>query len=593
MDLVLLMLVLAAVFAGRLRSTPAVLLGAGVLVTLAADLMDTTWAWNSLNAAWLMGYVCVGTAAVSASRATRGQVPPREDLTRRAERVRIFLLGTSVCVVPASLIFADATGTTNHPIFMNCVSIVLLGLVFRRLATLLRRLRAVVSEQHELSGRLQWEAEHDQLTGVANSAAFHLATDAALADSSRHPVSVAFVDLDGFKAINDGAGHRTGDELLRGVADRLRSVIRSSDVIARLGGDEFAILLPNMPADEVVGVGHRIVAAFGRPFETSHGAIHSHASIGFAEAKPGETSIDVLSNADSAMYEAKRQGKNRYALFDTAARQKAHDRLTMQATLEEALQHDRIEVHYQPIVNAQDGGWYALEALVRCRDDRGELFAPGAFLAVAEDSGLMPTIDRIVLETALQDMAHWRQIPGHQDLKVGVNVSGRWLLAPDFESTVSATLITQGLPPGALMIELTEDVHIADPVRCGAVLHRLRRAGVKIALDDFGTGYSSLAYLGQLPLDVIKMPLELTSSVTHDERSQALVGAVLSMATALGLQTVGEGVETVEQHETIRAMGCDLVQGYLFAKPQPADIISLELSAGPASISAAHAPRGH
>jgi EAL domain-containing protein (putative c-di-GMP-specific phosphodiesterase class I) len=327
------------------------------------------------------------------------------------------------------------------------------------------------------------------------------------------------------------------------------------------------------PTARLDDLGRRLVRQFDDAFTTSVGPLHIRASVGLAVAAPDDDIDTLLTAADTAMYAAKRQGKNRYAVYDAVTQNSVFDRLEI---LEDALRDNRIEVHYQPIVDINTGGWRALEALVRCRTEDGELLSPATFLPVAEDTGLMETIDRTVMSTAVNDLVGWRAIPGWEDLTVSINVSARALHAPDFETFVVDTLQRADVPPRALAIELTEAVHVTDPERSASLLQRLRERGIRVALDDFGTGYSGLAYLTQLPLDAIKIPMEFTS-LLNDDRARELVHTVMSIGRTINAVTVAEGIETEEQWQQLRAIGCEAGQGYLFARPQPATQIRQRL----------------
>jgi EAL domain-containing protein (putative c-di-GMP-specific phosphodiesterase class I) len=265
---------------------------------------------------------------------------------------------------------------------------------------------------------------------------------------------------------------------------------------------------------------------------------------------------------------------SRFVIYDEGMRDRAMDRLRLREIVEDAIRADRLEVHYQPIVNTGDATWLGFEALVRCRTATGELLPPATFLGVAEAAGLLQTIDRIVLAKALAQLARWHELPGAAKLTMSVNASARALLAPDYEDVLTDLLQQFDVPAECLTIELTEDVHVSDPKRVGSVLSRLRARGVSIALDDFGTGYSCLAYLRDLPIDVIKVPIHFTAMLSGSTEARALAELVLSIGQTIGVSTVAEGVETAQEWSMLRALNCDRAQGYYFSRPRTAVAIA-------------------
>jgi diguanylate cyclase (GGDEF)-like protein/PAS domain S-box-containing protein len=413
---------------------------------------------------------------------------------------------------------------------------------------------------------------HDPLTELPNRTLL-LERLAEAAARAAGPIALLFCDLDHFKAVNDSLGHRAGDDVLRQVADRLRAAVRPGDVVGRFGGDEFVVLCEQVD-DEAAArlIAERLAAAFARPFRAGGDDHVLGVSIGIALTDSAEDGDALLRDADTAMYRAKEAGRSRIELFDTGMRAWAVGRLQTEAGLRRALDADEIEVHYQPIVSTAvgDGGAVAaVEALVRWRHPERGLLAPGEFVGVAEESGLIVGLGRRVLELACTAAAAWEPA-----LPVHVNLSPRQLLDKTLVETVEATLTATGLAAERLALEITESMLIDRGPDRLVVLDRLRDLGVKLMLDDFGTGWSSLARLAELPIGGLKIDRSFVADI--DGRGGPIVDAVVRLARAFSLPVVGEGVETEEQLAELRRLGCELAQGFLFAKPLPeAELLSL------------------
>ena len=463
-----------------------------------------------------------------------------------------------------------------------------------------------VTERAELEAELQRRAFHDALTGLANRALFRDRVEQALGADPREPdlgpaAAVLFLDLDGFKGVNDSLGHEAGDRLLVAVADRLRNATRGIDTVARFGGDEFAILLEQLHAPEdATTVAERITAAMRAPVRLAPGPrapvppeggearvaeARVGVSIGIAFAEPGLDADALLRNADAAMYHAKAGGKGRHAAFDPALVAAASARVDLEAELARALAGGTpgeagFALAYQPVVALADGGVRAVEALLRWRHPTRGPMAPAKFIPAAEESGLIVELGRWVLEEACREAATWPAVRGGALVGVTVNVSGRQLREPDFAAQVAAVLAGSGLAPGRLTLEITESVLLgggpAGVADVPATLERLRALkalGVRLAIDDFGTGYSSLAYLQQFPVDVLKIDKRFVDGVARGATDAALTRTVVALGAMLELKTVAEGVETPEQRRCLTEMGCELGQGYLFARPLAPDAL--------------------
>jgi len=430
------------------------------------------------------------------------------------------------------------------------------------------RLEQAVWKLRELQEQLEHQAFHDPLTGLANRVLFVDRLEHALARRGSR-VAVLFLDLDDFKVVNDRYGHAHGDELLRQVAARVRACLRPADTPARMGGDEFAILLEDADGPQLMDVAERIVAAFSEPFTVSGSEVRVKGSLGVATNSSGhETAEDLLRNADVAMYTAKAGGKGRFASFEPTMHAEMVRRHSLKDELERAVEREDFVVEYQPIVQIATGETVALEALVRWQHpDRGRI-SPADFIPLAEETGLIVPIGCIVLARACQVARQWSEAhPDRAPISVHVNASAAELQEPDLLDHVNAAIETAGIHPGQLVIEITESILISDAPVSIAQLDELRRAGVRLALDDFGTGYSSLSYLRWLPLDIVKMDKSFVSWAGHDGKGAAFARTIADLAHTLGLDVVAEGIETDQQLAAMRELGCEMGQGYWFARP--------------------------
>jgi diguanylate cyclase (GGDEF)-like protein len=411
-------------------------------------------------------------------------------------------------------------------------------------------------------------AFNDSLTGLPNRALLLDRLEVALARAEREdePVSVLFLDLDGFKVVNDSLGHVAGDRLLIDVARRLSDCLRRSDTAARIGGDEFAILLGDIGnPDRAPRVAERLIAALGEPFNVLGREVFVSASIGIAYGKNDAQSL--LRNADVAMYRAKRSGEaGAYATFEPSMHAAVVERLEMEADLRRAIERNELVLHYQPIVELASGRVAGLEALLRWAHPRRGLVMPFEFIPLAEETRLIVELGRWVLHEACRQAAQWRDDPQTGRPWVSVNLSGLQLLDGDIDADVAAALAAAGLEPAGLTLEITETVLVQDVAAAVDRLENLRALGVSIAIDDFGTGYSSLRYIRRFPADMLKIAKPFVDGL-HDEVDAALVRTIIALADSLGLRTVAEGIEDPEQLARLRDLGCALGQGYLFARP--------------------------
>lgn len=444
-----------------------------------------------------------------------------------------------------------------------------------------------VSDRRALEDQLMQQAFHDSLTGLANRALLSDRVTHALERSTRSgsDVAVLFLDVDDFKTINDSLGHEAGDEMLVELAARLQHCMRGSDTAARLGGDEFGIVLEETAGVEGATVfAERVLAAIAAPLTISGAQIHPRASIGITFGRTGQTSGELLRNADVAMYQAKRTGGSGYEVYDPHMHEAALTRLELKADLDRAFRADELELAYQPIVDLRTGLTEGLEALLRWTHPVRGPISPSEFVPLAEETGLIGDLGQWVLARACRQVREWQLgIAGCESLSANVNLSARQILEPGLEKRISSVLDESGLPAEALALEITEGTMMEDVAGVSARLAELRAIGIRIAIDDFGTGFASLGYLRRFPVDDLKIAKEFVDDVVFDARNARLIEGIVRLGAALDLRTVAEGIETTEQRQRLVAMGCELGQGYLFARPVAAEQVPELLRRGSAA----------
>jgi diguanylate cyclase (GGDEF)-like protein len=428
------------------------------------------------------------------------------------------------------------------------------------------------------------QATHDPLTGLPNRSLVLDRLEQALARSSRTGgrVTVLFADLDRFKVVNDSFGHSVGDNVLLCVSERLRAAVRPHDTVARLAGDEFVVVCEDLTDAEALDVAERVAATVAEPIILGGRETVITASIGIAHAEAGTRAEDMLRDSDVAMYGAKERGRSRIELFDAEMRRRMVDRLEMERSLRTAIANGELRLDYQPIVSFD--GWQvtAAEALVRWDHPERGVVHPAEFIPLAEESGLILPLGRWVLTEACRQLALWRA-EGRPELRVTVNLSARQFADPGLIDVVAEALARACLPADALWLEITESVLMEEVEATANTLYALKRLGVHLAVDDFGTGYSSLSYLKRFPVDLLKIDRSFIDGLGTDPEDGAIVLAIVSLAQALRLEVVAEGVEHFHQLEALHRLGCDAVQGYLLARPGPPD--ALPESAPPALLS--------
>jgi len=441
-----------------------------------------------------------------------------------------------------------------------------------RLVDANQRLKVEIADRQESQARSQYLAYHDSLTGLGNRLLFKEQLEEALKDVSvtPHPLAVLFLDLDGFKAVNDTLGHSVGDLLLKSVATKLRDILPRTDRIARLGGDEFAILqISATQPGSSIALAEKIIEVVGQPNSIDGHDVTVGASVGIAVAHPGDMNTEnFLKSADLAMYSAKSDGRGTYRMFDPAMDAIVQARRLLERDMRTALAQDGFRLFYQPLVNLQSKKVTAFEALMRWQHPERGMVPPSDFIPVAEEMGLIVQLGEWALRQACAEATEWPN-----GICVSVNLSPLQFSKGNLVSSVMSALASAGLPASRLELEITESVLLEKSERNITILNQLRELGVRISMDDFGTGYSSIGYLRSFPFDKIKIDQSFVRDLLVDEGSLAIVRAIAGLGASFGMTTTAEGVETEEQMRCLNLEGCIEVQGYLYSKPVPANEI--------------------
>ena len=565
MDVALVAVAVRLVGVVHLRRPAYALLAAGLCSLLVADTI-----YGVLNSAgtfqtggfadlfWLGFYVLIGAAALQP--ATDDSVQVLSHVSGQLSRSRLLMLCLMTLAVPTiDLVWGGPADKTLTAV----TSMVMFVLVLGRLAGLM----GVVL-------RSEQRARLDTLTGLANRLLFDEHVARSVERGGEGVISVLFVDLDDFKVVNDSIGHQAGDDLLIAVADRLRSCVRSEDLVARLSGDEFAVLLESaVDKAHAIAVVRRLQDQMRMPVVVGGREVLISASVGLVVEPRGSVVRPqaLLQAADVAMYRAKSKGKGRFEIFDHEMYKEQLEILDLKGDLAVALERGQFEVFYQPIVNMGDERIVSIESLIRWRHPTRGLITPDRFISLAEQTGLIVPIGRWVLREACQQLSRWQsQMPQTAPRTVSVNLSARQLHDPDLVKDVMAAIAESGLRPWQLTLELTESMMIDEFERASRILEQLRASHVQIAIDDFGTGFSSLSYLRRLPVDIIKIDRSFVAEMRNSSTAEALVRMVIDLAKVLDLRTVAEGIEDEAQAEQLSTLLCDEGQGYFFARPQPA-----------------------
>ncbi|MFZ3102687.1 MAG: EAL domain-containing protein [Desulfitobacteriaceae bacterium] len=464
----------------------------------------------------------------------------------------------------------DETFDTNNFVIVGALSVTVL-LISLGLGYLTDKLRKQQIKLENAYDAMEYNAHHDQLTGLPNRRLFEdrLFTAIARANRKKNKVALMFVDLDRLKNINDTMGHYCGDLLIKGVAERLSGSIREADTLCRWGGDEFTIILDNLnQLEEVVTVANRIIFSFQEPFLIQDTEINSTVSVGISiYPDDGKNIDDLTKHADSALYKAKEQ-KNSYWFFIPEMNTLLNRKMLIEQSLKSDLRlaKDNLLLHYQPQVRLITGKVVGAEALLRWNNNELGLVDPTEFIPIAEETGLIIPIGEWVLNTACKQVKQW-QTEGKQTITIAVNISTVQLRSDDFVKVVQCALNESGLEPRFLHLEITESAIINEFENVIENLLTLKSMGIGISLDDFGTGYSSLSYLQKLPLDSIKIDRSFVNGFTSNEKQRLLIGIIIAMGKAFNYEVIAEGVETVEQLSVLKELNCDLIQGYFYGKP--------------------------
>lgn len=430
-----------------------------------------------------------------------------------------------------------------------------------------------VTSRVEAEQASAWQARHDHLTDLPNRAHLHELITTELRRPDRGAVTALFMDVDGFKDVNDTLGHEVGDHLLRELAHRLSSRTRSEDTVGRLGGDEFVVLCRDCDVDGALALAERFQSTFDAPFRLGDRNTRLTVSIGVATAPRGDSGVrstDLVRDADLAMYAAKAAGRNRVRVFSPELRSAVEQRVLVAAELREAIEADQLVLHYQPIIYLPTGEVTGVEALVRWQHPERGLLQPCDFVPLAEHNGIVVPLTRWVLDQAARQTVAWERegLP----LITGVNISAAHFGTGTLVADVHDALEAHGLAPDRLVLELTETSVAEDPLRAAAQFAQLRAAGVEVSIDDFGSGFSSLSQLVSIPAGVLKLDRSLIAGTeTRRSESAAAIAAVVGLARACGMRSLVEGVETADQLALSRELGCTFAQGYHIARPMPAD----------------------
>ncbi|MBE0568251.1 MAG: EAL domain-containing protein [Deltaproteobacteria bacterium] len=479
----------------------------------------------------------------------------KETLTRETRQIgEIRIRGKDGSVTPVQLQSIAAGGPGGNSTFCRTAAI-------------------DITERKRMEEAIRHQAHHDPLTHLPNRLLLMniLAIELAKARRGKKRFAVLFLDLDRFKYINDTLGHDIGDQLLKQVAERLRRSVRASDTVSRMGGDEFNILLTEIAqADDIITISQKVVDSFGKSYLIGRHEFHTSASIGISiYPEDGDTMEELFKNADTAMYHAKEQGGNSYQFFNTAMNTRLIERMRLERWLRQALHRAELEVYYQPQFTIDTRQVMCAEALVRWRHPELGILAPGRFLPIAEEIGLINAIDEWVLKTTCAQFKEW-QDAGLPRLGATINLSAKQIQKPDFVERIAGILRETGFDPGHLEVEISESVAMRNLEQAIPNMTKLTEMGVGISIDNFGTGYSSLNYLKKLPIRKIKIDKSFIQGIAAGSADKAIIGAVTALARDMKLRVVAVGVETEEQLDFLKSTGCQEMQGFLFSRPLPA-----------------------
>ena len=556
---------------------------------------------------WPTGALVLNTATLQIVAANAAALRSLGYTLKEVRELRFGELFSAEAVDPRALVGKLLDATSRLPVEMrqrckdgsqrnveaNCYPLTLgeqqlLGMAVHDV-TVRRKVETQLLERHQ---QLDHLAHHDQLTGLPNRLylAAHLPGDLEEAKKAGSMLAVLFLDLDRFKHINDSRGHETGDKLLKTVAQRVRSTVRTQDVVVRMGGDEFVVILKGVKeTGQVSETAERINQALSAPMVVDGRTLVTTVSIGVAlYPHDGLDMGELLRHSDTAMYQAKDRGRNNFQVFSPVMDRRLKERIAIETSLRTALQSQQLDVHYQPIVNIESNCVVALEALLRWKHPSHGYVRPERFMGIAEETGLMVPIGDFVLQRAVEDAVRWRQAGGTL-VPIAVNVSAVQLQRSNLAESISRLTRQHGLEPSLLQVELTEGAvferrDARNPDASQDAVASLRELGVRIAIDDFGVGYSSLSYLKRWRVDALKIDRSFVRDLVTDLSDLAIVSAIIAMARHLHIEVVAEGIEGWQQLEKLRQLGCGFAQGFLIARPAPAQDCAQYLSGKPVDL---------
>jgi diguanylate cyclase (GGDEF)-like protein len=575
-DVVLLVLVAQLLLAGGVRAASLWMLILASGAMFAGDLLfclrDARLAdipQGTIDALFLVMFVLIPAAALHPS--TRSLVEPQQIVVRDMSPARLVMIGL-VVVVPTVVTSLMPVGHLANDLVRSMLcALLVLGVLARVVRSNNSRVKAELVTRRRVT--------HDALTDLPNRELLTetVARWADRAAADHLEISLLFIDLDRFKMVNDHWGHRVGDELLCAVASRLGEQVRAEDVVARIGGDEFVIALASPSHLRLAeSLADRLLIEFAKPFTLSVGDVVVSVSIGVAKSTGGAHALELIRDADTAMYKAKGSGRNAYALFDTSLREQVRDRVKLEQALRGALERGELAVHFQPIVDLATEELDGFEALMRWNSPELGFVSPVEFIPIAEETGMIEEMGAWLLRDSVRQLLAWTDVrgPGARPLHVSVNVAVRQLRDGSLVTIVDDVLRETGLPPEALWLEITESGVMEDIEAALLTLNALHALGVTLCIDDFGTGYSSLSYLHRLPVGIVKIDRSFINDVGERGTNEPIVRAVLAMTHAMGHRVVAEGVETETQRDWLRDQGCDLVQGWFYGKAERAEALT-------------------
>ncbi len=543
----------------------------------------------SLLAAFLVSKLLTGPLHLLTNRARRvaeGVLDTQTESLRGPQEIRVVSAVVGELVANLQKVQAQTVALSRGTLDDETLEHAIPGPLGASIKAAVDRLSRSIHEREELQKQLTRQATHDSLTSLPNRAAAHLAVEQALARSRRRKetLAVLFIDLDEFKRANDERGHLVGDDVLISVAQRITGVVRTGDIVARLGGDEFLVVAETIDgADGARQLSDRIVAAIREPIVIDGQPIRVGASVGFALATDeNDNATEMMRRADLAMYRAKETGRGRVVEFDRNLNRMTEERVAIERAIERALETDELLLHYQPVVDTISMQMVGVEALLRWDRVGHGPQAPGTFIPILEASPLILDVGRWVMRQACREIAELRRQTEFADVSVAVNLSGRHLLSAALLTDVRDALASANLPGEALTLEITETALVTDMATAVDNINALRAEGIRVAIDDFGTGYTSVSQLSRLPVNVLKIDRSLVEQI-HTESNRRIVELVIELGHTLGLTIVGEGIEETAQHTTLRELGCDQIQGYLFGYPVPLNRLRSFETPGPVS----------